>query len=347
MDWSTDRQLRRRMAATLLALAATLLVATLAVWVVVGLVVLGVAGVVGLSAGTPLAWRVFVVGGGVCTLALLCYVAYRERGTPEYAVAATGARPVERARAPQLVDTVRVVAQQVDAPVPDVYLASTETPLSLVTGYGESDARLVVSSGLLEAVDDRQLAAVVAHELAHVKNRDVAVVTAAGLLTSAAARVFELLRGPSAGVDQGRVSRATYADAVVTVGLLLAAPVWGLSRLLVASLSRSREFAADRGAVAIAGDPAALAGALRTVDDRLADGPATDLRSAVATLSIVDPRSQRGRGSRSSVAGVVRRFVATHPPTDERVARLRALERRRETREDGPTPNGAEPAADT
>jgi len=331
MDWSPDRHLQARMVATIVALVVTTLVATLAVGVVVGLLVVA-AGSVVLSAGTAVTVQVFLVGGVLGTFALLGYVVHRERFAPDYAVAVTGARRVDREDAPALVDVTRALAQQVDTPVPEVYLAPSEAPFSLVTGYRGRDAPLVVLTGLLDALDDRQVEAVVAHELAHVVNRDAAVMTGVGLLTMAASRVFELLRGPTVGVEHGRVSRASYADAVVIVGLSLAAPAWAVGRLLGASLSRAREFAADRGAVALTGDPAALAGALSTIDDRLAGAATTDLRTpAVASLCVVAPPSGRSGGALEPVLGAARRRLASHPPPTARIERLCALERAQES----------------
>ncbi|MFD1512596.1 M48 family metalloprotease [Halomarina rubra] len=341
MDWSPDRHLQLRMAATLFALVLTVVVATLAVWGIVlamtavaGAVVGGVLEREGLlrAVGVDSLVSLWVASSALLTIGLVGYVAHRQRTAPDYAVATTGARRVDRSDAPALLDTVRSVAQQADTPVPDVYLAPTETPLSLVTGYAESNTHLVVSTGLLDALDERELEAVLAHELAHVKNRDATVMTTTGLLTMAASRVFELLRGPTAGVEHGRVSRASYADAVVTVGLLFAAPVWAVGRVLGASLSRAREFAADRGAAAITGDPAALASALRSVEERLAEHDAPDRRSpVVASLSIVGRSPPAGSTVLGPVWRLGRRMLASHPPTSARTERLRHLERRQET----------------
>lgn len=326
------------MAAALVLLVVTLLVASL----VAGLVVLGFAGVGYLlvavasqgsaAASLPLPTESWLLPGlALATLLALALVLWGERDAPSHAVAVTGAERLVEGEHPGLERAVHRVAQQVDVPAPTVYVAPTETPLSLTTGFRPAAARLVVSEGLLDALRERELHAVVAHELAHVANRDAAVMTAATLPTGAAERVRELLAGPTAGVRHGQVSRADYADAVMTTGLLLALPVWVGSRLLAASLSRTREFAADDGAVAITGDPAALAAALTRIDDRLADRPTDDFRlTSVAAFAIVEPARREYRGFFAGLRRWVDGAFATHPPTSARVERLRGSIRARE-----------------
>jgi heat shock protein HtpX len=135
--------------------------------------------------------------------------------------------------------------------------------------------------------------------------------------------VIELLSGPTAGIEHGQASRADYTDALLTVGLLLVFPIWICAHLLSASLSRAREFAADRSAAAITGDPTALAAALQKIDSDLEARPRTDFReSEIAAFAIVEP----SRGEYDGVgAGVQRRIqtvFATHPRTSTRLDRL-------------------------
>lgn len=151
--------------------------------------------------------------------------------------------------------------------------------------------------------------------------------TAAALPVGAAERVRDLLGGPTAGIEHGVVSRATYVDALVLVGFILVVPVWILSSLCSASFARTREFAADRGAVAITNDPAALATALERIDDRIDDRPRTDFRqSSVAAFAIVEPRSETPRGLFRPLYQIKHRLFATHPPTQARLRRLQRLQ---------------------
>ncbi|WP_254766118.1 M48 family metallopeptidase [Salinilacihabitans rarus] len=333
----TARLLHLRLAVTLLGLLVAGLAATAALAVVVAAAGLGVVGVVvaflpvvepetlptGPAAGALVA---------LVTLVLVGAVLWTERDAPEYAVAATGARPVDEEGDADLLALVGSVAQRSDTPVPRVYVAPTETPLSLTTGFTAERARLIVSEGLRSRLDRRELEAVVAHELAHVKNRDAAVMTAAALPLGAAERVRDLLSGPTAGVAHGQPSRAGVADAFVTVSLALVAPVWLVAHLLTASLSRGREFAADDGAVAITGDPAALASALERIDATLAERPTADVReTVVAAFAIAEPRRDEPRGLLAPVRRVVRRAFATHPDPRRRLERLRRRAREQET----------------
>lgn len=330
-------RLRVRMAATLALLVGTLLAASVAG----GVVVVGLVGAAYLlvalishdatAASLPLpneTWILPVLA--LASLAVLSLLLWGEREAPAHAVAAAGAERLAPDEHPALRRVAGRVAQQVDVPAPTLYVAPTETPLSMTTGFRPADARLVVSEGLLDLLDERELAAVVAHEFAHVANRDAAVMTAAALPTGAAERVLELLAGPTAGVRYGAVSRADRADAVMTVGLVLVFPIWLCARALAASLSRAREFTADDGAVAITGEPAALATALERIDGRL-DGTTTDFRrTEVAALAIVEPARRERGGYFAPVRRVVDAAFATHPPTRARVERLGETERRRE-----------------
>lgn len=212
----------------------------------------------------------------------------------------------------------------------------------MTTGLSTADAKLVVSTGLLGVLDADEVEAVIAHEFAHIKNRDATVMTLVELPLASARTLGQVLRG-SGGVHFALlgVAIASYA-------------YWGIGRLLVASLSRSRELAADRGASALLGDPATLASALETLDGDVPSVPDRDAReAALASLSIVPDTTEASgpkltyEGRRPLLWGLrlpirrVRRWLneqylrsvlATHPATDERIGRLRTLEREHATR---------------
>ncbi|NHN48852.1 M48 family metalloprotease [Halostella sp. JP-L12] len=264
---------------------------------------------------------------------------------------------------------VRRLAAQIGMEPPAVAVARTDVPNSLAVG-GVGDATVVVSEGLLDRLGDDQIDAVLAHELAHVRNRDAAVLTVASFLPALVADEFRPVSALRARLGRGgeallavaalslvvavgpRVVDASgpgYVATVVALALftaafggvllgLVASPVVLLSR----NLSRYREFAADRAAAAATGDPAALATALREVDDAAPDPVAGDLRaeSAVGGLSLLphgfgEKSAERdgpgGDGQRApeEVTGptdsgfVVR--TRSHPPTEERIERLREL----------------------
>ena len=336
MDWSVDEDLQRRMALTLLALAALSVafgagVAALVAWGVGWL-----DGFLGLA--LPIGTR-FVLGA-VATLVAGGIVLRRalERDAAETFDAAA----VGPAAYPDLFATVTWAAQAADLTVPSVHIAERERPLAMTTGLSTDDAKLVVSTGLLDALDADELEAVVAHELAHVKNRDATVMTLAELPLASARNL-------------GRALQHSGGAHIALLGVALASyAFWGIGRLLVASLSRSRELAADRGATALCGGPAPLASALDTLADDATSAPDRDAReAALASLSIV-PNDRDGPGPKLVYEGrrpllwglrlPVRRVryrlneryvhpaLSTHPATDERIDRLRDVERDRAPR---------------
>jgi heat shock protein HtpX len=275
----------------------------------------------------------WVLGGSaVCVLGI---VAWEERNAPAHTVAATGATRVEQEAYPTLLATVRTLCQHANAPVPTLYVTPTETPLSLVTGFSPRAARLVVSEGLLDSLAEAELEAVLAHEIAHLKNRDVAVMTAATLPIAAAQRVVTLLTSHSQGVKYGQPSRASYADALLTLGLIAVPPLWLSGHVLWASFSRLREFAADRGAVATTGNPPALAAALRHIDDEVASRPTTDFRRVdISAFAIIESNRDDPVGLFPPVGRPLTNVFTTHPPTAARIERLREATRRMEPQND-------------
>ena len=229
------------------------------------------------------------------------------------ALRSMGATRVEPSEYPGLHDQVGRLSQQADLPKPDVAVADSRTPNAFATGRSPDSAVVCVTTGLLEALDDEELEGVLAHELAHVKNRDVAVMTIASFLSTIAFLVvrFGWLFG-------GRNRNG----APVIVAIVVSLVVWVVSFLLIRALSRYREFAADRGAATITGRPSALASALATISGRMDRVPEEDLREqAEMNAFFIIPIS----------TGIVGRLARTHPPTEKRIERLRELEREMET----------------
>jgi heat shock protein HtpX len=229
------------------------------------------------------------------------------------ALRSMGARRVDPDEYPRLHDRVGRLAQQADLPKPDVAVADSRTPNAFATGRSPDSAVVCVTTGLLDALDGEELEGVIAHELAHVKNRDVAVMTVASFLSTIAFLVvrFGWLFG-------GRNRNG----APVVVAILVSLVVWVVSFLLIRALSRYREFAADRGAATITGRPSALASALATISGRMDRVPEEDLREqAEMNAFFIIPVSK----------GFVGRLARTHPPTEKRIEKLRELEREMET----------------
>jgi heat shock protein HtpX len=226
-----------------------------------------------------------------------------------------GAREVSEEEYPALHATVARLSQQADLPKPNVAVAETSVPNAFATGRSRASATVCVTQGLLRTLDDEELEGVLAHELAHVKNRDVMVMTVASFLSTLA---FMVVRwGWLFGGGRNRQG----GGGGVVVAILVSLVVWVISFLLVRTLSRYREFAADRGGATITGNPSALASALLTIDGRMDRVPTEDLREqAEMNAFFIVPISR----------GFIGKLARTHPATETRVERLRELEREME-----------------
>jgi heat shock protein HtpX len=225
------------------------------------------------------------------------------------ALRSMGAKTVEPAEYPELHRSIERLSQQADLPKPTVAVADTSNPNAFATGRSRGTAVVCVTTGLLEALDRDELEGVLAHELAHVKNRDMVVMTIASFLSTIA---FLIVRW---GWLFGGRRRG---GAPIVVAILVSLVVWIVSFLLIRALSRYREYAADRGAAVITGQPAALASALATIAGGMDEVPTEDLRqqSEMNAFFIIPIRS-----------GVVGNLFRTHPSTEKRIERLQDLQR--------------------
>ncbi len=223
-----------------------------------------------------------------------------------------GATEVDPSEYPDLHRRVERIAQQADLPKPTVAVADTGTPNAFATGRSQRNSAVCVTTGLLNVLDGDELDGVIAHELAHVKNRDVAVMTIASFLSTIA---FLVVRwGFLFGGGRGRRGAGGGIILAIVVSLL----VWVVSFFLIRALSRYREYAADRGGALITGKPSALATALLTIEGRMDRIPTEDLRDqAEMNAFFVIPIDR----------GFVAQLARTHPATEKRVERLRAMER--------------------
>jgi len=230
------------------------------------------------------------------------------------ALAMHGARPLAPGQLPWLESTVASLARRADMPMPRLYLIPTPTPNAFATGRSPSHAAVAVTTGLLELLDRREIAGVLAHELAHVRNRDTLIstvaATLAGVITHAAQMLFFF-----GGAFLGRDRDEDEGSGLASLGMLLVAPI--AATILQLAVSRSREYAADASAAALTGDPDALADALARLEHGAERLP-YERAPATAHLFIVNPL--RGGGLLS--------LFSTHPPTEERIRRLRLMARR-------------------
>ena len=217
------------------------------------------------------------------------------------------AREVDARSAPQFHAMIAGLVQRAGIPMPRVYLIDEAQPNAFATGRNPSHAAVAATTGLLQLLDERELRGVMAHELAHIKHRDILTSTITASIAGAIGTLanFGMLFG---GDDDNR-------NPVFAVLILILAPIAAM--LIQFAISRSREYGADEGGAAISGDPRALASALAKID-RYARGvplETADANPSTAQMMIVNPL--RGSGVAS--------LFSTHPATQERVARLLAL----------------------
>jgi heat shock protein HtpX len=218
-----------------------------------------------------------------------------------------GAQVVTAQEAPELYAMVDRLRQRAGLPMPKVAIAPHEQPNAFATGRSPEHAVVAVTTGILKFVPQEELEGVIAHELAHVKNRDMLITTVAAGIAGALSNLPYLLMFGGGQDDDGGHPFAQLA-------LILLAPIGAM--LIQFAVSRQREFEADRVGAQILGRPMPLAHALIRLDD-LAHRIPMRVAPAAAPLAQVNPLAAHG--------GVVSKLFSTHPPTSERVARLEAM----------------------
>jgi len=219
------------------------------------------------------------------------------------------AREVDEASAPQFYTMVRELAQRAGLPMPRVYLIDEAQPNAFATGRNPDHAAVAATTGILQLLSAREIRGVMAHELAHVRHRDILISTISATMAGAISALanFAMIFG-------GRDSEGR-SNPVASIAVALLAPL--AASLIQMAISRAREFEADRGGAQICGDPQALADALARIDTyaRGIPMPSADAHPATAQMMIMNPLSGGGIAS----------LFSTHPATEERVARLRAM----------------------
>ena len=255
-----------------------------------------------LSAGAGVAVMLVVIGG--LTLAQLFL-------SDKLALRAMGAREVTPQEAPGLHAMIERLCIQADLPKPKVAVADTPMPNAFALGRSQKSATVCATTGIMNTLSPAELEGVMAHELAHVKNRDVLIMTIASFFASVAAMIMQFSFFFGGSDDDGG------APAAIVI-LLVSLAVYVISFFLMLALSRYREFSADRGAALVTGRPSALSSALMRISGQMDRVPQRDLRQAenLNAFFIVPP----------SVKGAVQTLFATHPPMEKRIERLNQLE---------------------
>ncbi|MBA2566642.1 MAG: zinc metalloprotease HtpX [Thermoleophilaceae bacterium] len=225
------------------------------------------------------------------------------------ALRAIGAREVSPQEAPGLHAMIERLCIQADLPKPKIAVADTKVPNAFAMGRSQKKAVVCATTGIMELLEPSELEGVMAHELSHVKNRDVLIITFASFFASLAAMMAQFAFFFGAGDDESP------AGIVVFLGSLL---VYFISFFLMLALSRYREFTADRGAALTTGRPSALSSALIKISGAMERAPQRDLRAAgeMNAFFIVP----------TSVKSSVKTLFSTHPPMEQRIERLGRLE---------------------
>jgi heat shock protein HtpX len=226
------------------------------------------------------------------------------------ALSAMSAKVVSPQEAPGLHAMIEKLCIQADLPKPRIAVADTDVPNAFAIGRSQKSATVCCTTGIMRTLSPSELEGVMAHELSHVKHRDVLIMTIASFFASVAALMMQFGFFFGGGDDDD--------SPAFLVVLLASFVVYIVSFFLMLALSRYREFAADRGAALITGRPSALASALVKISGAMQQVPTRDLREAerMNAFFIVP----------TSVKGAIQTLFATHPPMEKRIERLQQLE---------------------
>jgi heat shock protein HtpX len=256
-----------------------------------------------LNAG--LVMMIVIVGG----VALLQYFT-----SDKLALKASGAKVVERDEAPELHAMVERLCAMADLPKPRVAVIDTDMPNAFATGRSPKHSAVAVTTGLWRRLEPREVEGVLAHELAHIANRDVLVMTLAGFFAMIAGLLtrWALFFGGGGDRREGGVP-------IWLVVFVVSIVTYALSFILIRMISRYREYAADRGAALVTGAPENLMSALQKISSGIATIPKRDLREveSLNAFFIVPTNWRSAMGE----------LFATHPPMEKRIARLAELSR--------------------
>jgi heat shock protein HtpX len=220
-----------------------------------------------------------------------------------------GARQVDAAQAPELFSMIERLSRNAGLPMPKVYVIDTPQPNAFATGRNPENAAVAATTGLLRSLPAEEVEGVMAHELAHIRNRDTLIMAVTATIAGAISMMANF------GMFFGGRSRDNPLGPLGTIALLILAPIGAM--IVQMAISRTREYAADRGGAEISGKPLALASALGRIA-AISHGtvnPQAEANPATAHLYIINPLSGRG----------VDNLFSTHPNTENRIAELKAL----------------------
>lgn len=222
----------------------------------------------------------------------------------------SGAQEVTREQAPQLYDLVEKLASRAGLPMPRVCIINADEPNAFATGRNPEHAAVAVTTGIMRVLDYNEISGVLAHELAHVKNRDILTSTIASMMATVIsyAAQFFMFFGGSSDDDDG-------VNPIAAIAMMILAPIAAM--LIQMAISRSREYEADHDGGEICGNPNYLADGLEKIEYYVTHSPETlpDAKPATANMYIVNPFEGTGKA--------LTKLFSTHPDTSDRIARLR------------------------
>jgi len=274
-----------------------------------------------LYVGFALALFYFLNAGIGLMIVIVLGVAFFQYFTSDkLALAASGAKIVERHEAPELHDMVERLCAMADLPKPRVAIVDTDVPNAFATGRNPKHAAVAVTTGLWRRLEPQEIEGVLAHELSHVANRDVLIMTVASFFAMLAALLTRI--GMYAGLFGGFGSRDSNNNNAVPIWLivtLVSIVVYAISFVLIRTISRYREYAADRGSALITGAPEYLMSALQKISSDMMRIPQRDLREVAGMNAFfIIPTSVKQRTAE---------LFMDHPPLEKRLAALAEIAR--------------------
>ncbi len=261
----------------------------------------------------------FAVGAsaGLIVIVAVVLLLVQLFGSDKLAMGSLGVKEVSPAQEPELHGIIERLCVQADIPKPRVCVMETSMPNAFAMGRSQKSTTVCATRGILDMLSPAELEGVMAHEITHVVNRDVMVMTLASFFATLASLIiqFSFFFGGGFGGGYGRDRESEQAIEYV---LLVSVLVYAISFVLLRALSRYREFAADRGSAVLTGRPSALASALLKISGAIERVPSQDLRTAegMSAFFIIPARTKKS----------LMNIFADHPPLEQRLAALERLE---------------------
>jgi len=232
----------------------------------------------------------------------------------------SGAKKVTREQFPKLHDIIERVVARNNLPKPKIAVINTNMPNAFATGKGPRSSVVVVTTGLMDLLDTEELEGVLSHELTHIRNRDVLILTLASLFSTVAWYLmqFGFYGGMGYGYGYGYRDRNNSGAGAMIIVIVVAMLTWVVSFLIIRAISRYREFAADRGSAQMTGKPVKLANALMKISGNMRQIPTKDLRQVEGLNAFFIIPALSG--------STIGNLFSTHPPVEKRIQKLMEME---------------------